>query len=189
MFEKSLVKEILKKAAWFKWSLQGFGMLRLHLSDEVRLNVWDGRYRVPNVSMIHDHPWDFESLIVTGELRNVRLTRPISMRETMRGLVMEHAVIKPGPGGGKLENKGNLVLCLCDEERYVAGQTYRQKAAEVHLSDPEDGTVTINKRERVGEDLARVFWPYGKQWVSAEPRPATTDEVLDIVGASLARWF
>lgn len=54
------------------WSTQGLGMLRLYLSREVRLHVWHSAFRVPSVSDIHDHPWDFRSDIVCGSVRNVR---------------------------------------------------------------------------------------------------------------------
>lgn len=52
----------------------------------------------------------------------------------------------------------------------------------------EDGTVTLN--ERIGDtEHARVFWPYGTDWVDAIPRPATREEVSDAVLNSLRRWF
>lgn len=68
MSTKLLVKAILEKARAYKWSIQGFGMLRLYLSAEVRLHVWDSRFRVPGVTDIHDHSWDFESEVAAGEV-------------------------------------------------------------------------------------------------------------------------
>ena len=179
---KELVRAILQNADRFEWSLQGFGMLRLHLSDRVRVNVWDTTYRVPNVSMMHTHPWDFSSTIVVGQLTNSRYALDLDGDE------FNYAVIQPGPGGGKVNDKGRIRLRRLPMEIYGPGDTYEQQHAEIHLSLPADGTVTLNDRRRVGEDRAFVFWPIGQKWVSAEPRQATKLEVSAIVGNALKRF-
>lgn len=176
---KELTRAILKNAAHYDWSLQGFGMLRLHLSDAVRLNVWDSRYQVPNVSMMHTHPWDFESTVIVGELRNNRYVKD------RHGDLFECAEIKPGPGGGIRNSLGNVGLHRRPVEIYISGEAYRQSHDEIHISLPADGTVTLNRRKRVGDDIAQVFWPLGQEWVSAEPRPALPEEVADIAAAAL----
>lgn len=53
---KLFVKTILSNPENFKWSIQGLGMLRVYLSDEVRLHIWDSRFKVPGVSPLHNHP-------------------------------------------------------------------------------------------------------------------------------------
>jgi hypothetical protein len=178
------------------WSLQGFGMLRRHLPGDFRLNVWDSRYRVKDVSLIHDHPWHFESFVVNGVLRNTRFI------ESKDGALFNWSQLKPGPGGGLLveELRGadprvisgwSGALCLSPQrtETYERGATYEQRRDEVHLSDPEDGTVTFNRRfDRTAEDVARVFWPVGKRWVSAEPRVAKASELNDIISMALSKW-
>jgi hypothetical protein len=189
MMAKALVKKILEKAEFYEWSLQGFGMLRLHMDYGVRLNVWDSRYRVPNVSLMHSHPWNFVSYIVAGELQNIRWVLANHVSTTEFDTPFEHAIIKPGPGGGLRENKGLVVLLQQNGEVYKAGESYCQKFDEIHVSDPLDGTVTVNERERVGEDLAYVYWPKGTEWVSAEPRPAKLHEVRDITENALKKWF
>ncbi len=72
---QSLALKLLETSAVrpeaFEWSLQGFGMLRLYLSKEVRLHVWDDRYAVKNVTTIHTHPWHFRSTVLFGELTDV----------------------------------------------------------------------------------------------------------------------
>ncbi len=194
---RALVKHVLMNALDYKWSLQGFGMLRLHLDDEHRLNVWDSRFRVPNVSMMHTHPWDFKSLVVSGTLVNQRY----AIEKTKMwpdGEVYHSALIKPGTGGGMLGTVAgvvadptkieNLWLLAKKTENFRTGDVYSQKADEIHVSHPSDGAVTLNKRTRVGEDLARVFWPFGKVWVSAEPREATPEQVQDVVLGALSRW-
>jgi hypothetical protein len=187
--QKALVKKILEKAELYEWSLQGFGMLRLHLDYDVRLNVWDSRYRVPNVSLMHTHPWNFKSVVVAGRLNNTRYWKTPPKVEILESSVFEYAVIKPGLGGGLREHLGILRLRAYPIETFKEGESYEQVHDEIHISDPSDGTVTVNERQRVGDDLAYVYWPAGTEWVSAEPRPGKLHEVRDITEAALKKWF
>lgn len=163
-------------------------MLRTYLDPaaEYRLNVWDKRFRVPNVSLMHNHPWHFDSKIIAGILRNQRFRMP---EHDDLGDLYAYGLIRPGPGGGMIETLGQRKLHGCPSELYGAGRVYRQEAAEIHVSDPHDGTVTINKRERVGDDFAHVYWPASTNWVSAEPREATPEEVMTTTTFSLLKWF
>lgn len=181
-YVQELVFFLLRNAAKFKWSLQGFGMLRLHLPGGLRLNVWDSRYRVKDVSVMHTHPWFFTSLIVSGNLLNTRYV------EMDHGAARYHfATIKPGQGGGLMRDLGLISLVPKQPERYCEGMEYRQEPDEIHVSSPEDGCITLNYRIRTGEDVATVYWPYGTSWVSAEPKTATPEEVEEICGAALRR--
>lgn len=164
------------------WSIQGFGMLRLHLPGDCRLNVWNSRYRVLDVSLMHTHPWNFESLVVNGTVNNRRYLQDED------GDLYNSARIKPGPGGGVLQIEHAQRLLARPFERITTGGSYSQLAHEIHSSHPEDGTVTLNARERVGEDVALVFWPATGKWVSAEPRRATREEVAAICGHALRVW-
>ncbi len=184
---KALVKTIFSHANDYEWSLQGFGMLRLYLNKEVRLHIWDDRYRVTNVSDIHNHPWDFESEVVVGVIKNRRYeVKPIPM-----GLY-SGARILCGPGGGLQKSESDKLDFDLNYRDYLyeAGQQYTQTKNEVHRSIADNGTVTIVKRV-FWEDTehAMVYWPRGEQWVSAEPRKATATEVSNIVSASLKWWF
>lgn len=186
---KAFAKLVLTEHTRFRWTVQGFGMLRTYLPDDMRLNVWSSALAVPEASLIHDHPWDFESYIVAGELRNTRLTeKPVFSTATR--VLLEYRVIKPGEGLRFLTPAQRIALHVGHAERYIEGTTYHQAADEVHISDPTDGTVTLNKRTR-GErpDEARVFWHVGKEFVSAEPRTATMEEAAEACRYSLQRWF
>jgi len=178
---------ILRKAESYEWSLQGFGMLRCYLgaSRRVRLHVWDDRYAVPNVSLIHDHPWAFESTILSGTVRNVRFYEHSSGRPT------HHAqVILCGPGGCALERLADVRLSVRDDCTYRAPDDYGQDATWLHASYPSRGAVTVIERHfgRGDTERARVLFPVGTSWVSAEPRLATPGEVADICGHALAVW-
>lgn len=180
----ALVQSILENAHKHEWSLQGFGMLRTSLPNGCRLNIWNRHYRVENVSLIHTHPWHFDSFIERGTLRNTRfvdVTRlPVAGPKTHHS-----ALIKPGPEGGLMEGCGLVSLLRKASETYKAGEVYHQDAREIHLSDPSDGCVTVNLRERTGPDEALVFWPLGEEWVSAKPRSAMPSEIDYFVNAAL----
>jgi hypothetical protein len=193
-FLKPLVANILQDEHR-KWSIQGFGFLRTYFGPaetpkRYRLNLWDHRFTVPNVSTIHDHPWDFTSVVVAGEFANQRY-RMARFAEKGMCVAPSHAftTIKTGEGGGieKSEFKDCALRPLIPES-YLPGDTYSQRADEIHQTLFADGTVTLN--ERIGDtERARVFWPYGTDWVDAIPRPATGPEVADAVLQSLRKWF
>jgi hypothetical protein len=189
---KTLIEKLLRDPTPdLEWTVQGFGMVRTYVGPpsnpkQFRLNIWDRGLAVPNVSTIHDHPWDFESHIVAGVFVNQRFAvLPLSEYGRPTHSFTE---IKCGMGGGMESSPVRTVgLRAGRPELYEAGDTYRQKADEVHDSIPAIGSVTIN--ERVGDtERARVFWPIGTDWVSAEPRVATPDEVARSIASAL-EWF
>ena len=67
------VRTILEHAADHPWRIQGIGLLALRLDDrrEHRLHVWDPEGSEGDAP-IHDHPYDFTSTIIVGELTNTR---------------------------------------------------------------------------------------------------------------------
>ena len=188
MFEKYFVQHILENPLRYdKWTVQGFGMLRLHLSDQIRLNVWDSALRYsPAPSMIHDHPWNFVSMIVVGRLWNQRYFRSVD-KSKLR--THEEKTIRPGMDFSDLSDVTQVRLVPAKEEFYANGMQYTQGSWEIHESKCEDGTVTVNARKRVGDDQAHVFWALGDPWVTALPRPAHSTEILATCERSLKRWF
>lgn len=190
---RPLVENVLLRAEDYEWTVQGFGMIRTYLGPknnpkEIRLNVWDDRLAVPNVSTVHDHPWDFSSLIISGHFVNQRYYHLTSSESTVP--THSYMTIKTGVEGDnskKLE-VFDTVLNRWPSEVYVAGDKYHQTANEIHESCPARGTVTINKR--VGDtEQARVFWPYGTDWVDAKPRRATVVEVRAVTQNALVSGF
>lgn len=174
-----------------KWTVQGFGFLRTyfgpaHAPKMYRLNLWDHRFTVPSVSTIHDHPWDFSSVIVAGRFTNQRYAMQDFVGDKPTHMF---TTIRTGEGGG-LEKSAFEDCFLSPEipEDYEPGDTYAQIANEIHETKFVDGAVTLN--ERIGDtEHARVFWPHGTDWIDAMPRPATRDEVSAAVDNSLQRWF
>lgn len=175
------------------WSLQGFGMLRTYLSPQLRLHVWDPAFRVPNVTEIHDHPWDFTSVVLAGRIRNVRYRDDRDALDTLDRPTHVCSRIMCGPQPTEPDAKiGVARLVVASEDVHVAGESYAQKAAELHASYADPGTVTLCRRSPVegrSPDHALVYWPLGGERVSAEPRPATDDEIDAIVGAALEKMI
>jgi len=189
---QALARAILENAQDFRWTVQGMGFMRLHLAGHCRLHVWDKRLRVPGVSMIHDHlQWALNSTILSGELVN-RIyhecpgPRPFDSIPVVK---YNWATIKPG--AGCFFKSGVQTTWLTRKmfpARLLPGDTYRQKPDVIHETDAQDGTVTIIRKEPTEDDSARVFWPAGTEWGSAEPRPATPDEVRLVAERALFRW-
>ena len=161
------------------WSLQGFGMLRLYLTSEIRLHVWDNRFANKDASIIHDHPWDFNSFVLTGQIINHRY------KKTMRpDGDFKEAVIKCGPGGC-LVSTNRCDLEKVRTETFGPGDDYIQLAEEIHSSHPDNGTITIVERQfKADTEHAHVYYPTWEQWGSAEPRRATDREIEAILAST-----
>ncbi len=193
---KRLVQSILENPLKYEWTIQGFGMLRMYLpgSENIRMHIWDSRYRVPDVSDIHTHPWNFESYVVVGEVVNYRYHENKSTREGVLGPGNRHwkQDIHCGTGGCVVGKPQLTVLGQGVINQVIEGQTYHQNYKEIHKSVPQDGTITLVKRTvQSGQsvDMAHVFWRENEQWVTAEPKPADWNTVTDITQHSLNRWF
>lgn len=180
----ALVKMILLNHRHFEWTLQGFGMLRTYIGKELRLHVWDSRFQVDDVTQMHTHPWNFRSLVVAGQVENVRYV------ERPEWQAFDRYEILCGEGGHITSEPEQVYLSAEPPEIYAAGHVYSQEANEIHSSHPLDGTVTLIYREFLDdEDHAYVYCEQGKEWISAEPRAATPAEVGAICQNALERWF
>lgn len=179
---QSSVKDILQaghRRPISDWSLQGLGMLRLKMTNDLRLHVWSPKHAWVTDATIHSHPWRFASYIVCGEIHNSRLMwNPNGER---RGF--KRRLIQCGEGGCALgeEEIGDLRAGGVVES-YHQGQTYGQRADEIHLSTAGQGTVSIIERKG---DTGQAHVYYQGAWDSAEPRTPTTDELLDILSSAL----
>lgn len=182
-----LVQAILRSPHELQWSIQGLGMLRTYLSQELRLHIWDDAFRIPGVSPIHDHPWHLESYIVAGIYKQRRYLFCVN------GTPEDHlkmATIKCGEGAFKVEESRTIPVFVEPDEEYHAGQTYSQRKDEIHESFPANGTVTLVTRTFTPDrEHARVFWRGNGDWVDAAPRTATRDEINQATHNALNLWF
>jgi hypothetical protein len=186
---KELVRAVLSSPDKLKWSVQGLGMLRTYLSKEVRLHIWDSSPKVYNVSPLHTHPWHLDSYIVTGELRQCRY-KLADVPNAAGSLPYNMATIKCGENACTMSDPVKVGLFRWPMESYTEGMTYHQDNTEIHESLPADGTITLVTRTFTEDtEHAQVFWQGNGGFVSAEPRAATPEEVLQITQNALARWF
>jgi hypothetical protein len=183
---EAAVQNILENPLNYEWTVQGLGMLRTNLSPHVRLHIWDSELRVPNVTLHHTHPWSFDSVIVRGSMINIRYAIVAPGVEGATEYV--HRGVACGPGGG-LQGKYQILWLLpLAEERYTDGTCYTQSASDIHSSHATDGTVSIITKDVAsgGNKAASVFWKNdGREWVSAEPRPAKEHEMWRAVKKAL----
>ena len=180
---QAFARSILEHPHDFEWSLQGFGMLRSYVGrdKQFRLNVWHSEFQAPNVSIIHNHPWDFRSWILAGRFINVRY-------RFGTGYPYKAMLIEPGDKGGPVGEVQTAIMCEMPQEDYYPGDAYEQTWDEVHASYYLDGTVTINDRTgHRNADRAMVYWREG-DWVDAKPRIATRDEVAFAASEALGRF-
>lgn len=187
---RSFVKYILENptAMGRQWSYQGFGMLRLYLygAKEWRLHVWSPGMAVPGVTTIHNHPWDFESLVLSGRLRNMKFEESTAPD---RRVTHHKAVIRCGEDACMMTAPESVTLTPAGTDIFPPGGWYEQSAAEIHHTLTDVGTVTLIRR-RFGSDPdhASVYWPVGQKWVDATPRPATPEEINMFIAPALANW-
>ncbi len=84
---KALVCTILQRAEDYPWKMQDIGLLGLRLDDrrEFRLHVWDPTFSLADEDPpIHDHPYDFTSTIIAGDMTNTRYNEDLAGTEFTR---------------------------------------------------------------------------------------------------------
>ena len=180
--------DVLKYPDRHEWSLQGFGMLRTYLGPDLRLHIWDPDFRVEAVSDIHDHPWHFESIVLSGWIENRRYC--IKEGSPFTSHNQGRIICGPNPAERGPKDVKPVLLHQWCEGVFRPGDVYRMQADELHASFPSPGAVTLVQRAKANKDpeLAFVYWPIGSEWVGAEPRPATRDEVRRITQRALDCW-
>lgn len=190
-----MVRQMLTHPEGHPWSLQGFGMLRCDLMGrDYRLHIWDRRFRTQDVATLHDHPWDLESLVLSGQITNV-IYDDLGHKQHDADNTHWRNVIQPGRESAQIQPPMKVKLTERSREVYRAGQGYAQDAADVHDSIYLTGTVTLARRtnrqvEGTSGDKAKVYWPMGglDHWVDARPQKATPKKVRAICDVALAMW-
>jgi len=178
--DKVLVRSILEHAHDFTWTIQDIGLLGLRLDDqrEYRLHVWAPESSV-GPPVIHDHPFDFVSRIVAGELTNIRYVDDPAGAKYLRD--------RYSPPSEE-HRTADTVQLAGTEETYREGDEYTQLAHELHDSRQLPGTVTILRRTFREVNELTVCRLENAPWVSGLPRTATPEAVKDITSAALD-WF
>jgi hypothetical protein len=178
---EALVRTILEHPADHPWKIQDIGVLGLWLDDrrEYRLHVWnpDGAIGEP---VVHDHPFDFTSTVIAGELVNTRYVEDPSGAEYCRDRYRtddEH------------NRRTDTVRLVGTSEILGPGARYHQVAHELHDSSQVPGTVTVlHMQPHPSAELPEltVCRQPGSPWLSGAARLATGDEVARITAMALA---
>jgi hypothetical protein len=175
--DQTLVRTILEHAEGFAWTMQDIGLLGLRLGErrEYRLHVWapgDRTHQPP----VHDHPFDFTSTVVVGEMTNTRYV------EDPSGVEFRRERYSPGDEEAR---RADTVRLSATTTTLTAGARYSQLAHELHDSDQIAGTVTIIRRTFKAVPELTVCSRAEAGWVSGQSRRATPDEIKRIVGTAL----
>jgi hypothetical protein len=161
--------------------MQDIGLLSLRLDDrrESRLHVWDPTGTVlRDDPPIHDHPYDFTSRVIAGDMTNTLYEVDPAGAEFTRYRYV------PCDESGRIADSVRLSGTATT---YTEGGCYRQLAHELHDSRQRPGTVSIIRC--TFKDVGRLtVWRKGRDWVSAQSRSATFEEVERITSNAL-QWF
>jgi hypothetical protein len=178
--DQALVRTILQHATAYPWRIQGVGLLALRLDDrrEHRLHIWDPDSCIGEPP-IHDHPYDFTSTVLAGEVTNTRYVEDPTGAEYRRERYSMD---------DESQRQSDRVHLVGRPTPFGPGDQYEQAAAELHSSHQTPGTVTVIRCVwRPRPELTVCLRP-GAPWVSAQARPATGDEVERITAAALDRF-
>ena len=171
---------ILRHAEDFPWRMVDIGLMGLRLDErrEYRLHVWD-----PSVSAedppIHDHPYDFTSTVIVGELTNVRYAENATGDEYVR--------IRYSPPDEK-QGRSDTMRLAATAETLREGDEYGQRSEELHASWQQPGTVTLIRCSWAAPRELTVCLGDGASWRSGQSRDATRQEVKAFTSKAL-EWF
>ena len=177
---KALVHQILTHALDFPWRMQAIGLLGLRLDDhrQYRLHVWDPTYYVGEPP-VHDHPYDFVSTVIAGQITNTRY------EETASGA--QYRRVRYSASDEDVR-RTDTVRLSATSATLTEGEQYAQSARELHDSRHEPGTVTIIRCTFKDVAELTVCLRGDDSFVSGQARPATLDEVKHITTKALT-WF
>jgi len=178
--DRALVYQILAHAESFPWTMQDVGLLGLRLDDrrEHRLHIWDPS-RCVGAPPVHDHPFDFVSHIIVGEMVNTRYM------EDEAGI--EYRRIRYSATDEDVR-AADTVRLSATAKTYSEDASYGQLAHELHDSRQLPGTVTIIRMTFKDVSALTVCRLDDTAWVSGKSRPATPEEVKQFAAQALG-WF
>jgi hypothetical protein len=175
--ERVLVRTMLEHAESYAWTMQDIGLLGLRLDEqrEFRLHVWDPTYSLGEPP-IHDHPFDFTSTVIAGEMTNTRYEEDPGGEEYRR---VRYRLPNED------DRRTDTVRLSGTATTLTAGCQYSQLAHELHDSRQIPGTVTIIRRAFDEVPEVTVCSRAETEWISGRSRPATRDEVKQITAKAL----
>jgi hypothetical protein len=177
---KALVLTLLRHPEDFPWRMQDIGLMGLRLDERraYRLHVWN-----PSLSAedppVHDHPYDFTSAIIVGEVTNTRYVEDAAGDEHIR---LRYSL----PDEEK--RKSDTVRLSAAAETLREGDEYRQLAHELHASWQQPGTVTLIRCSWGAARELTVCGGGGGGGGGGQARDATREEIKWMTAKAL-EWF
>ncbi len=177
---KALVLTVLRHAEDYPWRMQDIGLMSLRLDDErqCRLHVWDPTFNAGDPP-VHDHPYDFVSKIIVGQLTNIRYETEPAGDEYIR--------FRYRPGA-EHERLSDTVRLSAMPTVFAEGDEYCQLHHELHASWQEPGTVTAIQCSWTEPSDLTVCLRDADSWRSANAREASREEVKTMAAKAL-EWF
>jgi hypothetical protein len=178
LMDRALVRTILEHADVQPWKVQDAGLLGLWLgpSRRYRLHVWDPASSTGEV-LIHDHPLDFTSVVMAGEITNTRYEMDPAGDEFVR----ERYAL-----GDEANRRTDSVRLSGTSTTFGPGESYSQAARELHSSSQVPGTVTVLRFTYVDVPLLTTCRREGSPWISGTSHPAEPDEIRRVAALALA---
>ena len=162
--------------------MQEIGLLGLRLDDrrEYRLHVWGPSYSVGEPP-VHDHPYDFTSTVVVGEMTNTRYVEDPAGAEYRR--------VRYTPPDEDPRTTDTVRLSASGDRRAPRVTSTRSSRTSCTTVARLPGTVTIIRMSfRDVPDADRVHAGATRPGCRVESRPATPDEVKTITEAALEQF-
>jgi hypothetical protein len=177
---KALVFTMLRHAEDFPWRMSDIGPMSLRLDDqrEYRLHVWDPGESVGDPP-IHDHPYDFTSTVIVGEMTNSRYEEDPAGDEYVRFRYSPPA---------EDQRRSDTVRMFGTATTFTEGEQYGQLARELHASWQRPGAVTAIRCSWVEAPELTVCNRDEGSWHSGQARDATREEIKTVAAKAL-EWF
>jgi len=152
--------------------------LRLDDRREYRLHVRDPS-SCEGEPPVHDHPYDFTSTIIAGEMANARYEVDPAGDEYVRFRF---------PPGAEGERWSDPVALSSATTVFAEGDQYRQLAHELHAGWPQPGTVTAIRCRWVVRPELTVCVQDKASRCSGQGRDATRQDIQAFTAKAL-EWF
>jgi hypothetical protein len=177
---KALVFTILRHAEDFRWRMLDIGLMGLRLDDrrEYRLHVWDPSCMTEEPP-VHDHPYDFTSRVIAGELTNTRYREDPAGDEYVRFRYWPPA---------EDQRRSDTVKLSATPETVTEGEEYHQLAHELHAGWQQPGTVTVIRCSWVDPRELTVCLRHDGSWYSGQARDPTRQEIKAFTAKALERF-
>lgn len=168
---RAILSEVRKELGWRREAgvnprVHGNGMIQVDLRDDGfrRVHIW-GHTDIPRQetrTAIHDHTFGFKSMILVGELRNMRYHVETGLPKG------SHRVFTPRPREGSdtelvLDEASLFASVIASHMSLLTpGRIYVEEPGEFHETEALGPTATIMEKTRIDSvRVARVLVPVG----------------------------